>query len=131
MHGVYHVDGYVCQSLSAPYNTPSTVLSTFLGRDVHLMIKGPTPRTVPPALDYPDLQDTAKLQVIFANYTLTCMLTQITAQDGYPLLVASDESLVAFRHVVKDVAQQGEAAGVRGFDQKRWSEGTVEMERFV
>lgn len=112
MHGAYHVDGYVCQSLSGPYNTPSTVLSTYLGRDVHLMIKGPTPRTVPPALDYPDLQDTAKLQ------------------DGYPLLVASDESLVAFRHVVKDVAQKGEEAGVRGFDQKRWSEGTVEMERF-
>ncbi|CCM01440.1 uncharacterized protein FIBRA_03492 [Fibroporia radiculosa] len=112
MHRVIVMDGYVSQSISSPPHTPTKTLSEYFGKPVHLLMKGPTPRECVPTSAFPDLKATAL-------YT-----------DGYPLHVASEESLAEFQRVVQGFASKGQDAAIGGLDHERWSKGAVEMERF-
>jgi len=86
-------------------DAPTRILSRYFGRDVLLVFKGPRPRPCQPTSEFPDLQATA------------------VYQDGYPLLVASEESLLAIQERVK-----GEV-GVQGVED-RWKNDELVMERF-
>lgn len=99
------IDSYICQDLNSPERDfPTKVMSRFFNRAVHLVCKGPRPRACPPTTDFPELQAT------------TCY------QDGYPLLVASEESLEAVQERVRgEVGKQGVA--------DRWKEDELVMER--
>ena len=106
------IDGYICESVSSSSsssnskNVPSETLSRFLARDVYLVLKGARPRPCDPTLDFPQLEASA-------NY-----------QDGYPLLVASEESLGAVQTRMRsEVGNQGVA--------ERWKEDDLVMERYV
>ncbi|KAI0352239.1 hypothetical protein OH77DRAFT_1486006 [Trametes cingulata] len=116
MFGKVLVDGYVVSSAlpsSPPTRTPSEVLSAYFGRPVHLVMKGPRARPCPPTLAFPDLRERAAFQ------------------DGYPFLVASEESLEEVRRVVSAFAQdESPDAKIGGIDRERWREGGVEIERF-
>ncbi|KAI0658302.1 MOSC N-terminal beta barrel domain-containing protein [Cubamyces menziesii] len=115
MFGVYLVEGYVVSStLDGPGSrTPSEILSDYFGRAVYLVMKGPRPRECPPTQAFPKLQETAKFQ------------------DGYPFLVASQESLEEVRRVVSAFAQdESPEAKIGGIDRERWRDGGVEIERF-
>lgn len=100
------LDGYICQSIcQEDRNSPSLTLSQFLGCEVFLVLKGPRPRSCFPTTDFPSL--TAKTYY----------------QDGYPLLVASEESLCAVQERMRsEVGKQGVAG--------RWSSDDLVMERF-
>ena len=116
MFGVYLVEGYVVSStLDGPGSrTPSEILSDYFGRAVYLVMKGPRPRECPPTQAFPKLQETAKFQ------------------DGYPFLVASEESLEEVRRVVSAFAQdESPEAKIGGIDRERWRDGGVEIERCV
>ncbi|EMD31142.1 hypothetical protein CERSUDRAFT_120106 [Gelatoporia subvermispora B] len=111
------VDGYVCARLPASSSSsasPSEILSTYLERPVLLVMKGPRPRACPPTEAFPELSATAVFQ------------------DGYPLLVASEESLQAVTAKVQEAArrEKGEEGWVGGMDRTRWHDGEIEMERF-
>ncbi|KAJ8455924.1 hypothetical protein ONZ51_g12296 [Trametes cubensis] len=115
MFGVYLVEGYVVSStLDGPGSrTPSEILSDYFGRAVYLVMKGHRPRECPPTQAFPKLQETAKFQ------------------DGYPFLVASEESLEEVRRVVSAFAQdESPEAKIGGIDRERWRDGGVEIERF-
>ncbi|OCH90529.1 hypothetical protein OBBRIDRAFT_592682 [Obba rivulosa] len=106
------IDGYVCAHLSSP--SPSSILTNYLGRPVHLVMKGPRPRDCPPTTAFPDLKATAVFQ------------------DGYPLLVVSEESLQCVREKVREAArkEKSEDGWIGGMDSERWRDGEIEMERF-
>ncbi|KAI9067205.1 hypothetical protein FKP32DRAFT_1588842 [Trametes sanguinea] len=111
------VDGYVVScTIDSPEptpRTPSEILSDYFGRAVHLVMKGPRARACPPTHAFPDLKETAKFQ------------------DGYPFLVASEESLGEVRRVVSAFAQdESPEARIGGIDRDRWKDGGVEIERF-
>lgn len=113
MHGVFKVDGYICQTVSSasPSDAPSTTLSKYIGKPVHLIMKGPVERKCPPTYAFPQLESPAALQ------------------DAYPLLVASEESLAEFQKDVREfVKNEGEPIG--GLDYTRWAKGEVNIERF-
>ena len=101
------VDGYICQSKdsSDPF-APSQILSRDFNKDVHLIYKGPRPRPCQPTLDFPELNASAVFQ------------------DGYPLLVASEESLKAIQEQIKG------QIGVQGVDE-HWAQDDLEMTRYV
>ena len=101
------LDGYICQATdanSSTNNIPSATVSRFLKRDVLLVRKGPRPRPCKPTPSFPDLTATFHYQ------------------DGYPLLVCSEESL----HSVQE-RLQGQI-GVQGVD-GRWKKDELVMER--
>jgi len=100
------IDGFVCQSSdSKEWNLPSKVMTRFFGKDVLLVCKGPRPRPCPPTTDFPNLKASTMYQ------------------DGYPILVASEESLAAVQQRIKgQTGQQGVA--------ERWKEDELVMERF-
>ncbi|PAV22641.1 cysteine ase [Pyrrhoderma noxium] len=104
--GQNDLDGYICQSIrQETRDVPSRTLSQFLGCEVLLVLKGPRPRSCSPTTDFPSLS---------ANTFY---------QDGYPLLVASEESLIAVQERLRgEVGKQGVAA--------RWSSDDLVMERF-
>ncbi|KIP10154.1 hypothetical protein PHLGIDRAFT_66205 [Phlebiopsis gigantea 11061_1 CR5-6] len=114
LFGVYRMDAYICRSASPSGPSPSDVLSEFLGKDVHLIMKGPTPRMCPPTLAFPDL----KAKFVF--------------QDGYPLLVASEESLDAVASAICQAAQiaPDQPGRIGGMNRERWSDEKVPIERF-
>jgi uncharacterized protein len=114
MFGTYKMDAYVCGAQSPTEPSPSQVLSDYLDRDVYLVMKGPTRRACPPTAAFPELR---------AN-------TQF--QDGYPLLVASEESLDAVEMAVHRAASCGPTEGgkIGGIDRGRWYDGELEIERF-
>ncbi|KAI0652725.1 MOSC N-terminal beta barrel domain-containing protein [Trametes meyenii] len=115
MFGKYLVEGYVVSSgLGGPgARTPSEILSDYFGRAVHLAMKGLRARECPPTDAFPELRETAMFQ------------------DGYPFLVASQESLGEVRRVVSAYAQDESAQEhIGGIDRKRWRDGGVEIERF-
>lgn len=56
-------DAYIIEALSPSDPSPSKILSDFLDRPVHLVVKGPTPRFCPPTLAFPNLTATAVFQV--------------------------------------------------------------------
>lgn len=101
------VDGYICQSkdTSDPYS-PSEILSRYFNKDVHLIYKGPRPRPCEPTIDFPKLDASAVFQ------------------DGYPLLLASEESLKAIQEQIKG------QIGVQGVDE-HWARDELEMTRYV
>jgi hypothetical protein len=80
------IDGYICEFLEppstmregGPIETPSSILSRFLGRSVLLIRKGPRTRPCKPTPDFPNLG------------------ASIRYQDGYPLLILSIEKCVVF-----------------------------------
>ncbi|KAG8896615.1 hypothetical protein FRC01_011704, partial [Tulasnella sp. 417] len=113
-------DGYVVQSLDsdAAYglDTPSEIISNFLGRNVLLVFKGPRPRWVKPTPTFPQLK------------------TNVAFQDGYPILIATDSSLEDIAKRVK-VAANAEGDGedtfhIYGMDKEVWKEKEFAMERF-
>ena len=103
--GQNDLDGYICKSIrQETRDVPSRTLSQFLGCEVLLVLKGPRPRPCSPTTDFPSLS---------ANTFY---------QDGYPLLVASEESLIAVQERLRgEVGKQGVAA--------RWSSDDLVMER--
>lgn len=109
------MDAYVCQSLTPGAPSPSDVLSWYTGRDVYLAMKGPTPRPCPPTLAFPGLQSTAVFQ------------------DGYPVLVASEESLAAVSRAIQHAATIGpdEPGKIGAMDRERWKDGKIEIERYA
>ncbi|KAH8119736.1 hypothetical protein DFH11DRAFT_1685253 [Phellopilus nigrolimitatus] len=100
------IDGYICQSVDPEdREAPTRILTRFFGRAVLLVLKGPRPRPCAPTLAFPELKATA------------------VYQDGYPLLVTSEESLCAVKDRLRgEVGKQGVA--------DRWSEDDLVMERF-
>lgn len=107
--GATDIDGYIVQSLSGAPDVPSLMLSKYLGRDVRLVYKGPRPRPCERTFDFPKLDATA------------------VYQDGYPLLLASVESLMDVREKVREFVGKGTC----GTERERWKDGEVEMERCV
>ena len=71
----YIIDGYICQSVSTTSVSPSSILSKYLEKPVHLVYKGPHPRMCQPTTAFPELDAT------------------VSYQDGYPLLFLSEESV--------------------------------------
>lgn len=85
VHSFKEIDGYITQPCQ-PSGDPtlcSTVLSRYMGREVHLLYKGPRPRPAPPTVAFPDLEAT------------------VDYHDGYPLLVASEESFMGVKALAK------------------------------
>ena len=99
---------HICQSKhpEADPHAPSRELSKYFGKDVHLIYKGPRPRPCEPTLDFPELAATAVFQ------------------DGYPLLVASEESLRSIQARIRG------QIGVQGVED-RWAMEDLEITRYV
>jgi len=86
--GKKDIEGYICESVDG--RPPSTILSQYFGYPVHLVIKGPLPRRCPPTPRFPDLDKPSYFQ------------------DGFPLLIVSQESLVAVQDRVRQmIGEQG------------------------
>ena len=110
---VVEVDGYVCQTLHPTSPSPSEVLSEYFGRPVHLVMKGPKRRACGPTQTFPDLDASA------------------VYQDGFPLLVASDESLEKVGDEINRWAS-GEVDGESiGAIDVLWKTSRVPIERCV
>ncbi|KAI0714592.1 MOSC N-terminal beta barrel domain-containing protein [Earliella scabrosa] len=113
MFKVYRVQGVVCSSLDPSSRSPSEILSQYFGRPVHLVMKGPRTRECPTTHAFPDLKASAWFQ------------------DGFPFLVASEESLEEVGRVVSAYAQDESPEGsIGGIDRARWKGGAVNIERF-
>ncbi|KAI6136190.1 MOSC N-terminal beta barrel domain-containing protein [Pisolithus sp. B1] len=97
------IDGYICESLSG--RSPSTILSEYLERPVHLVFKGPRPRVCPPTSRFPKLDAPSYFQ------------------DAYPLLIMSEESVAAVQGQVREMV------GSQGVGDE-WTERELEIERF-
>ena len=111
MFKVVEVDGYICQALHPTSPSPSQVLSKYLGRPVHLVMKGPRRRACDPTKTFPDLDASA------------------VYQDGFPLLVASDESLEKVGNEINRWAS-GEVDGESiGAIDDLWKTSRVPIER--
>ncbi|KAF9469583.1 MOSC N-terminal beta barrel domain-containing protein [Collybia nuda] len=99
------LDGYIGRSLSGPADTPSTVLSKYFGKSVHLIYKGPRARPIDTTPDFPNLKATAWFQ------------------DMYPMMVLSEESMA-------DVNQETKGrVGMQGITES-WKEDNVVIRRF-
>lgn len=97
------IDGYICESLSG--RSPSTILSEYLERPVHLVFKGPRPRVCPPTRRFPKLDAPSHFQ------------------DAYPFLIISEESVAAVQREVREMV------GSQGVGDE-WTERELEIERF-
>ncbi|KAI0036616.1 MOSC N-terminal beta barrel domain-containing protein [Vararia minispora EC-137] len=86
VHAWMGLDGYVCQpsDTKLPPALCSDILSKYIGRPVHLIFKGPRIRATRPTLNFPDLS------------------VPFQYQDGYPLLVVSQESFEGVKDMAKD-----------------------------
>ncbi|OJA18065.1 hypothetical protein AZE42_05426 [Rhizopogon vesiculosus] len=96
------IEGYVCQTNTG--RSPSEILSQYVGFPVLLAMKGPRPRICPPTLRFPKLDAPSYFQ------------------DGYPLLVLSEESVAAMQERVRGMV------GIQGVEEK-WSNDTLQVER--
>jgi hypothetical protein len=96
------MDGYIGQSIGN--TSPSTILSKFLGKQVHLVYKGPVPRPCNPTFAFPQLQST------------------IAYQDGYPMLFLSEETVEEVERQVRNYV------GVQGVEE-RWRDDRLVIER--
>lgn len=113
MFKVVEVDGYVCQALHPASPSPSEVLSEYFGRPVRLVMKGPKRRPCGPTQTFPGLD------------------ASVVYQDGYPLLVASDESLEKVGEEINRWAR-GEVDGESiGIIDDIWKTSRVPIERHV
>lgn len=114
MFKVFRVQGVICPSLDLDSRSPSDILSAYFGRPVHLAMKGPRIRECPATFAFPDLKASASFQ------------------DGYPYLVASEESLEEVGRVISAYAQDESPEGsIGGIDRARWRDGGVNIERLV
>jgi hypothetical protein len=75
-----------------------------MGRQVHLVYKGPLPRAIDATHDFPDLKATAHFQ------------------DMYPLLILSEENVEAVEQQIRPLV------GTQGVEQ-RWENAEVMIER--
>jgi uncharacterized protein len=91
-------------------NSPSSILSKYIGYPVHLAYKGPTRRMVKATKTHPDLPRT----------------TSAKFQDGYPFLVTSVESLLEVQDVVQDLVKDKN----NGLNSE-WKSKDVVMERSI
>jgi len=108
---VVEVDGYICEALDPASPSPSEVLSKYFDRPVHLVVKGPKRRACNPTQTFPALDASA------------------VYQDGFPLLVATDESLEKVGDEINrwaDGEVDGESIG--GIDDL-WKTSRVPIER--
>lgn len=105
------IDGYICEALNPTSPPPSEILSKYFGLPVRLVMKGPKRRACDPTRSFPDLDASA----IF--------------QDGFPLLVASEESLGKVGDEINRWAH-GEVNGriIKGIDDL-WKTSRVPIER--
>ena len=112
VNGSVRVDGYICRSASPSASSPdpSAVLSQFLERPVHLIMKGPTPRACPPTAAFPALE------------------ASTLYHDAYPLHVASEESIAEFERVLHKLAADQDTH-IGGLDRERWLKGSVVIDR--
>lgn len=101
--GKKDIEGYICESVDG--RPPSTILSQYFGYPVHLVIKGPLPRRCPPTPRFPDLDKPSYFQ------------------DGFPLLIVSQESLVAVQDRVRQMI------GEQGVEEV-WAQRDLVVERF-
>jgi len=102
-----NIDGYICQAFPSPLKsqTASSILSKYFERPVHLVFKGPRARTCQPTLDFPNLD------------------ASLHYQDGYPLLILSEESVKAAEREVRGYV------GVQGVGEN-WKDDKLVVERF-
>jgi hypothetical protein len=108
------LDAHVCPSIRPSHSSPSELLSSFLGRPVLLVLKGSKPRLCEPTSRAPDL-GTPERPAPFEF------------QDGFPLLVASEESLAETAKRVEEAV--GNVPGVEaGWKEK--GEKKLGIERF-
>ncbi|KAG8742537.1 hypothetical protein FRC10_001304 [Ceratobasidium sp. 414] len=105
------LNAYVAESLSPTEPSPSSLLSSFLGRDVLLVLKGPKRRAVETTSTHPDLD------------------AEVRFQDGFPLLLATTESLAAVQERVRHSANGVQGWKVGGIT-PRWQTEELVMERF-
>ncbi|ELU41145.1 importin-9 [Rhizoctonia solani AG-1 IA] len=106
------LDAYVVESYPPDStSSPSALFSSYLGREVLLVLKGPTYRPVIPTLTHPDLD------------------VGVRFQDGFPLLVATTESLVAVQEKIRLSAAGTEGWKVGGIT-PQWQTDELVMERF-
>ena len=80
MFGVYKIDGYICQSLNPTRPSPSDVLSDYLGKDAHLVMKGPRTRVCLPTPTFPELKANHVFQVRLSSVRF--LLTAWTDRAG-------------------------------------------------
>jgi len=104
-------DAYVCESFDKSGPSPSELLSKYIGRPVVLVLKGPGSRPIRKTESHPTLEGTAAFQ------------------DGYPLLLASTESLEGVQNCIRAAANGEGQFQVSGIDPK-WKDEDVIMERF-
>ncbi|KAJ8586496.1 hypothetical protein M405DRAFT_771597 [Rhizopogon salebrosus TDB-379] len=97
------IEGYVCQTNIG--RSPSQILSQYVGFPVLLAMKGPRPRICPPTHRFPNLDAPSYFQ------------------DGYPLLVVSEESVAAMQEQIRGMV------GLQGVEEK-WFSDTLQVERF-
>jgi uncharacterized protein YcbX len=100
----------VAQSLSSTDASPSELLSSYFGRDVLLVLKGPKRRLAIPTLSHPELA------------------ADVRFQDGFPLLLATTESLAAVQEKVRLSASGMEGWKVGGIT-PRWQTEELVIER--
>lgn len=113
MFKVVKVDGYICQAVDSTSPSPSEILSKYIGRPVHLVMKGPKYRACDATQTFPDLVASALFQ------------------DGFPLLVTSEESLKNVGDEVNRWASgpvDGKSIG--GIDDM-WKTSRIPIERYV
>jgi hypothetical protein len=105
------VDGYICEPLDPTWPSPSEILSEYIGRPVHLVMKGPKRRACNVTRTFPDLVASAVFQ------------------DGFPLLVVSEESLEKVGDEI-NLWANGEVNGesIEGID-GAWKKNRVAIER--
>jgi hypothetical protein len=113
MFKTVEVDGYVCEGLYPTSPSPSEVLSKYFCRPVHLVVKGPKRRACDTTRTFPELDASA------------------VYQDGFPLLVASEESLEKVGDEINRWAS-GEVNGESiGAIDALWKASRVPIERCV
>lgn len=102
------LQGYICQALTqhSESRTPSSILSEYFERSVNLVLKGPRIRACDPTFDFPKLE------------------SSLVFQDGYPLLLLSEESVQVAENEVRKYI------GVQGVEE-RWKEDSLVIERLV
>jgi len=104
-YGIPVIDGFICESESSSGRSPSAILSEYFERPVHLAVKGNKPRPCDATDLFPSLKATAWYQ------------------DGYPLLVLSEESINVLHEEIRS------RVGTQGIEDQ-WSKQEFQIERF-
>ncbi len=63
LFGQTDIDGYVCQAAEPGGPSPSEILSNYMGKEVHLVMKGPRVRPCDPTPLFPNLEASSVFQV--------------------------------------------------------------------